>query len=130
MSMMIIAIGAWVGGWNTKYDSGLTYDLGQYNKLDDLSDFAQTSQNEIAVRGNVDTGSGDFEGTSLRGVFAVMNNIFSPFTVVLGKGGLLSSIQDRWGIPNYIIIGLATMIVLAIIMAIAALFFRRPTTTT
>jgi len=130
MSMMIFAIGYWVDDWNTKYDSGLTYDLGQYEKLDEVSGFAQTSKEEISVRGNVDTGSGDFEGTSLRGVFAVMNNIFTPFTVVLGEGGLLSSIQNRWGIPNYIVIGLATLMVIAIIMTIAALFFRRVEDTT
>jgi len=125
MSMMIIAVGVWVNDWNTKYDSGLTYDLGDYERLDEMSSYASGTKEDVSVKGTVDTASGDFEGTSLRGAFSIINNIFTPFTVVFGEGGLLSQIQERWGIPNYIIIGVTSMMVLAIIFAIIALFFRR-----
>ena len=128
-SMMIIAIGVWVNDWNTKYDSGLTYDLGEYERLDEMSTYASGAKADISVKGTVDTASGDFEGTSLRGAFAIINNIFVPFRVVFGEGGLLSQIEERWGIPNYIMRGITSMMVLTIIFAIIALFFRRVQTT-
>ena len=128
MSMMIIGIGVWIGDWNEKYDSGLTYDLGEYERLDELSSYASGTKEDISVRGTVDTASGDFEGTSLRGAFAIINNIFQPFRVVFGQGGLIDSIEDRWGIPNYITMGFVSIAVLGIIFSIIALFFRRPTT--
>lgn len=128
VSMAIYAVGVWIGDWNTQYDSGLTYDLGEYQKLDELSSYASSSKGNISVRSSFDTtGSGDFEGTSLRGAFGIINNIFTPFNIVLGSGGLIDSIEDRFGIPNYITIGIVTLMVLSIIFALVALFFRKPT---
>ncbi len=129
MGMVIASVGVWVGDWNDKYDSGLAYDLDEYNKLDEMSSYALASEGSIAPKGSVDTGSGDFEGVSLRGAFAIINNIFAPFSVVFGEGGLLDSISDRWGIPSYIMTGFISMMMLTIIFSIIALFFRRPTTT-
>ena len=131
MSMLILAAGYWIDDWNSKYNSGLTYDLGEYNKLDTLSDYASSSQGNISVKSSFDTtGSGDFEGTSLRGAFGIINRIFLPFNVVFGDGGLIDSIEDRFGIPDYITIGIASMMIMAIVFAIIALFFRKPEGTT
>jgi len=128
VSLAIIAIGVWVNQWNQDYDAGLTYDLGEYSSLDEMSAYASSSKGTVAVRSSFDTtGGGDFEGTSLRGAFAIINNIFIPFNVVFGSGGLIDSIEDRWGIPNYITIGLVTFMIIAIIFSIIALFFRKPT---
>lgn len=129
MSMMIVGIGVWINDWNTQYDSGLTYDLGNYDKSSDLSNYATNSKTNISVRGSVDTSSGDFEGVSLRGAFSIINNIFVPFNVVLGDGGLLDSIKERWGIPNYIMVGLITILILAMVFSIIGIFFRRPRST-
>jgi len=127
MSVVIIAVGNWVGSWNTTYDSGLEYDLQGFNKLDELSDYASSSQGNVSVKSSFDTNAqiGDFEGTSLRGAFGIINNIFTPFTVVFGNGGLLDSISDRWGIPNYITIGLMTAMILSLLFALIALLFRK-----
>jgi hypothetical protein len=128
VSIAIIAVGFWIDDWNVKYDSGLTYDLGGYNKLDTMSDYASSSKGSLAVKSSSDTtGSGDFEGTSIRGAFSIINNLFTPFNVVFGAGGLIDSIQERWGIPNYIIIGLITLMIIAIIYSIIALFFKKST---
>ena len=127
MSMVIYGIGIWVNDWNTQYDSGLTYDLGEYSKLDELSSYSSASRGNISVRSSFDTtAGGDFEGTSLRGAFGVVNNIFAPFRIVFGEGGLIDSIEDRWGVPNYITIGLLSFFTIAIIFALIALFFRKP----
>ena len=132
MSMSIIAIGIWVNDWNTAYDSGLTYDLGDYNRLDDISQYASSSKGNLSAKSSFDTTAniGDFEGTSLRGAFGIINNIFSAFNVVLGEGGMIDSIEERWGIPNYITLAIVTLLVFEILFSIIALFFRRPTTTT
>jgi hypothetical protein len=128
VSMVLYGIGVWVGSWNTQYNSGLTYDLGDYEKLDELSSYASSSKGNVSVRSSFDTtGSGDFEGTSLRGAFGVINNIFTPFNVLLGEGGLIDSIEDRFGIPNYITIGFISLMTIAIIFSLIALFFRKPT---
>ncbi len=126
ISMVIYGIGIWVGEWNTKYDSGLTYDLYDYDKLDTLSEYATSTQGDLAAKSSFDTTSGgDFEGTSLRGAFSVVNNIFTPFNVIFGEGGMIDSIEDRWNIPRYILVGFISMMILSIIFAIIALFFRK-----
>ena len=131
ISMVIYGIGIWVGDWSEKYDSGITYDLGNYNQLDTLSSYATSTQSELATKSSFDTTSaGDFEGTSIRGAFSVVNNIFTPFNVLFGEGGMISSIQDRWNLPNYIVIGIISMMILAIVFALIALFFRRADSTT
>lgn len=127
ISIIVYGIGIWVGQWNTDYNSGLTYDLNNYSKLDTLSTYASGSQGDIAVKSSSDPSGLDFEGTSLRGAFKIINNIFAPFNVVFGRGGLINSIQDRWGIPDYIVIGFVTMFIIAIIFTIIALFFKKPT---
>jgi hypothetical protein len=128
ISMVVYAIGIWINDWNSQYNSGLNYDLGGYNKLDELSTYASSSKGNLSTKTSLDTG--DFEGTSLKGAFSIINNFFTPFNVVLGKGGLLNSIQDRWSIPSYIILTFMTLFTIAIIMAIIAILTKRVQTTT
>jgi len=123
-SMLIIAIGVWVGDWNETYGSGLTYDLGDYNKLTDASDEAGSQQGDISVKSS--TAGEDFEGTSIRGVFGLLNNIYSPFRVVFGEGGMIDSVTDRFGVPNYVRQGLITIMIFAITFALVKIFFRVP----
>ena len=131
ISMVIVGIGIWVNEWSDKYDSGIDYDLGNYNQLDTLSSYATSTQGNLSTKSSFDTTSaGDFEGTSIRGAFSVINDIFTPFNVLFGEGGMISSIQDRWNLPNYIVIGIISMMILAIVFALIALFFRKADSTT
>lgn len=123
-SVAIIAIGIWVNDWNIQYGSGLTYDLGDYDELDSMSGEAQSQKGNVSVKTSFDTG--DFEGTSLRGVFGVLNNIYTPFRVVFGEGGMIDSVTERWGLPNYIRQMLVTLIIISITFALVAIFFRKP----
>jgi len=125
-SMAIIAAGVWIGEWNTTYNSGLTYDLNAYNKLNDISNDASSQQGNISVKSSFASTDTNFEGTSLRGVFGVLNNIFTPFRVVFGDGGLIDSVTERWGLPDYVRQGFVTMIIIAITFALVAIFFRIP----
>jgi len=122
-SMAFIAIGVWIEDWDEKYDSGLTYDLDEYNKLDDMSGTAKGQQGNISVEGSFDVA--DFEGTSIKGVFRILNNIYKPFRIVFGDNGMIDSITERWGLPDYIRQGLVTIMILAITFALIAILFRK-----
>ena len=122
-SMAFIAIGVWIEDWDEKYDSGLTYDLDEYNKLDDMSGTAEGQQGNISVEGSFDVA--DFEGTSIKGVFRILNNIYKPFRIVFGDNGMIDSITERWGLPDYIRQGLVTIMILAITFALIAILFRK-----
>ena len=122
VSLIITAVGVIINSWNTTYDSGLLYDLDEYDKLDDLSAEAGQQQSDINVK-STNTGE-DFEGTSIRGVFGILNNIYRPFRIVFGDQGMLDSITERFGIPNYIRIALVTFMVMGITFALVAVLFR------
>ena len=122
IGLVIIATGVIVNDWNTTYNSGLTYDLGDYNKLDDMSTESQSQKEGVTVKSS-NTGE-QFEDTSIRGVFGILNNIYQPFRVVFGDGGMLDSVTERLGLPNYIRQGLVTMMIMAITFALVMIFFR------
>jgi hypothetical protein len=123
-SLMIIAIGAWINDWNDIYDSGIAYDLDEYDESDTLSGQAQTQRDRIFVK-STNTGE-EFEGTSLRGVFGVLNSIYSSFAIVFGDNGMLDSLQNRFGIPDYPMQSLVNFMTIAIIFALIAVFFKLP----
>jgi len=122
LSMAIIAVGIIVDDWNTTYDAGLTPDLDDYDKLDEVSGTAKSQKEGITVKSS-NTGE-QFEDTSIRGVFGILNNIYAPFRVVFGDGGMIDSVTERFGLPDYIRQGIVTMIIMAITFALVAIFFR------
>ena len=121
-SMAVIAIGIFISDWNTTYNSGLNPDLSEYNKLNSLSSTAQSQKEGVTVKSS-NTGE-QFEDTSIRGVFGILNNIYAPFRIVFGDGGMLDSVTERFGMPDYIRQGIVTMIIIAITFALVAIFFR------
>ncbi len=128
ISLSVIAIGVWIGDWNDNYSSGLTYDLADFDELDSMSGQAQAQKGNISVKSSFDAGQGatNFEGTSLRGVFGILNNLYAPFRVIFGDGGMIDSVTERWGLPDYIRQGVITMMLMAITFALVAIFFRKP----
>lgn len=123
-SMLFIAIGTWINDWNEDYGTNLLNDLDEYNKLSDVSGEVEGQQDKIVVKSvGEDT---DFESTSIRGVFGVLNNIYAPFRVLFGDNGMLDSITERIGLPDYVRQGLVLMMIVAITFALVAIFFRLP----
>lgn len=122
-SIAIIASGVWVDSWATSYDSDLTSDFDDYNKLDDLSGDAEKYRGNLSVSSSSE--GQDFEGTTIRAAFGILNTIFRPFQTVFGNGGMLDSLTERFGIPDYIRQGAVTLMVLAIVFALIAIFFGR-----
>ena len=83
MSMVIIAIGIIISDWNVEYGSGLTYDLEEdFNRLDSISGEAESQRGNISVSSSASTEGIDFEGTSIRATFGILNTIYTPFQVV------------------------------------------------
>lgn len=124
ISAIVIALGVWVGEWSPDYGAGLNYDLSEYNALDNLSTEASSQQSGITIKSSAQDDS--FEGTSIRGVFGILNNIYEPFRVLFGEGGMLDSLTDRFGVPNYIRQTFVTVIVMAITFSLVIIFFRLP----
>jgi len=123
VSMIVVALGVWTNEWNTDYSSGLVYDLeGDFDKSSRLSGEAGGQKGNLTVRSS--TQGTDFEGTSIKGIFGVLNNIYSPFRIVFGDNGMLDSLTDRFGIPNYIRQGFVTIMIMAITYTLIMLLFR------
>ena len=126
MSMIVIALGIWIAEWNDDYGAGLDNDLGEFNKLSSLSSEAQSQREAIGVKSARSDSSINFEGTAIRGVFGMLNNIYQSFRLVFGEGGMIDSVTDRFGVPDFIRQGVVTMMIMAITFALAAIFFRLP----
>lgn len=122
LSVIIIAVGVWVNDWNTTYDSGLTNDLGEYDFLDEISAEASRQQGNISVTSS--TQGEEFEGTTIRAVYGVLNNIFQPFRIIFGNDGMIDSVTDRFGIPDYIRQAIVTFMIFAIFFSLVAILFR------
>ena len=120
MSMIIIAVGVIVGEWGTNYNSGITYDLQEYDALDEISNEAQTQKDQITPQ-DAETGSGDFEGRMFRGGYGIIGRIFLPFKAIFN---MLESIETRFGLPSYLTEALLTLIVFSLITGVIAVIFR------
>jgi len=120
VSLSIITIGVVGQGWSNNYGSGLTYDLQEYENLDSLSSEVTTQKGKITPT-DPDPSSGDFEGKIFRGGYGILGSIFSPFFAFFN---MLESIEDRFGLPSYITIGILTLMFISIIFAIIAVIFR------
>ena len=122
LGLVITAVGVIVSGWNNTYNAGLLYDLNEFNELDSMTSESQSQQTGVNIK-SANSGI-DFEGTSIRGVFGILNNIYAPFRVVFGDNGMLDSITERFGMPDYIRQSIVTMMIIAITFALVAIFFR------
>lgn len=120
VSMVILAVGVMVGGWADKYNSGLSYDLSEYQALDDFSDTV-VSQKESITPSDDSPGTGDFEGKILSGGYGILGSIFSPFNAVWN---MLESVETRFGLPSYAAEGFLAIAFSAFIFAIIGVLFR------
>lgn len=120
VSMIIIAAGVIIGEWDTQYNSGLNYDLSEYDELDSFSQEAETQKGQITPQ-DADPGSGDFEGRIFRGGYGILGRIFLPFQSVFN---MLESVEERFGMPNYVMEGVLTLVFFSLIFSLVAIIFR------
>lgn len=120
ISVAIIAIGVVVGEYSDKYNSGITYDLSEYEDLDGISGESQSQRGKVTPS-DPDPGTSDFEGKIFRGGYGILGSIFSPFTSIFN---MLESLESRFGLPSYVVEGLLTLMFFALIGAIITVIFR------
>jgi hypothetical protein len=122
VGMCVVAIGDWIIKWEQDYDSDITYDLDSFNKIDAVSGDTRSMEEKIAIK-TADT-STDFEGTSIRGVWGILNNIKNSFRMVFGENGMIDAISERFSVPAYIGYGLVAAMSIVIVFTLVAIFFR------
>lgn len=122
VGMVILAAGAIIVEWGDDYGSGITYDLYDYDATTNVSDSAGVQQGSINPQSG--EASSDFETETFRGGYGILTNIYGSFRIVFGEGGMVDSITDRFGIPDYFRQGLVTMMIIAITFSIIAVVFR------
>lgn len=122
VGIFAVAMGVHLSAWNVQYNSGLDPDLEDFNQIEVISEQTQIQQDKLSTN-DPDPGQ-DAEANTFRGVYGVLANIFEPFRVVFGEGGMLDSITDRFGIPDYVRQGIVIMMIAAITFALAAIIFR------
>ena len=122
VSMVIVATGIIVGGWSDFYGSGVDYDLGEFDRTEDVYGNATDQQTKLSPtsRNLID----NFEASTFRGVFGIITTIYTPFKIVFADGGMIDSVTERFGIPNYVRQGLVTFIIVAFTFALVAVIFR------
>lgn len=128
IGMVVTAFGVIISEWNTKYEAGLTYNLGNFDQSSQISSTVEGYEGTIAPK-TPDVGN-DFQSNTLQAGYGIITNLLSPFRVVFGQNGMLDAIAQLAGIPDYVIRPIVTMMILAIIFAIVAIIFRQFRTTT
>jgi len=121
-SLFITAAGIMVTEMGTQYNPEATFNLDQYNKLDEISEVGEDQQSRLSPD-NANPGT-DFEASTFTGAFGVIKTLFQSFNLVFGANGLLEAAASQFFIPSYIIQGIVTMMVIAIAMGIVAVVFR------
>ena len=121
-SLAILAASVVITEWNSQYSSGITNDLGDFEKLNNISQKIQQQKEGTAAKSS-ESGD-DFQATSIKGSFGVINGIFTSFELVLGKGGMLDSARIRFGIPDYVMQALYAFMIIAIVIAIITVVLR------
>lgn len=121
-SIFIVAIGSILTSWNETYDSNIVSNLGEYSTLDDTTTTAQQQQEKIVVKDP--SSDQNFEDTTYRGMFGILSSIYAPFAIVFGDGGMIDSVTERFGMPDYLRQGIVIMMGFAITWALIAIVFR------
>jgi len=122
VGIVVTAVGVIINGWNETYNSGLVSDLGDYDQMSSVSAEAGTQQGKLSPN-DPDPGT-DAESSTFRGVYGVISNIYAPFRVVFGNNGMIDSVTERFGLPDYLRQGIVTMIVIAFTFTLVAIIFR------
>ena len=124
VGILITAVGIIINGWAVEYNSGQISDLDVLNKNPEI----QT--NVEGMKGVINPQSGeassDFETTTFRGVYAIVTGkyIWDSFRLIFGDNGMLEIIAERFGLPNYVVAGIISLLIISIIFSLVAIIFR------
>ena len=122
VGVVIVAVGSLINGWNTAYSSGMVYKLDEFNQISAMSAEANSSSNKITLN-DPDPGT-DAESSTYRGVYGIISNIYAPFRVVFGDNGMIDSVTEKFGFPDYMRQAVVAMMIIAFTFALVAIIFR------
>lgn len=108
------------------YESGIStqaqQDLQPFDSSDEISTQIEADRQSISQSSGAE---GDAEGNIFQAVFGIVVIIPKTLNLVFGSNGMLDALATRFGIENYVIVGVATLMSIALIWAIIAIVFRR-----
>lgn len=128
VGMVVTAFGIIISEWNTHYNSGLAYDLGQFDGSSGITRTVDGYEAKLTPT-SPDQGN-DYQSNTLQAAYGIITNIIAPFKPVFGQNGMLDAVTDMFGLPDFVRITIVTLMILAIIFALLALIFRANRTTT
>ena len=121
-SMFIVAIGIIISEYEDQYNTGITNDLGEYNKLDELSSLAENQRNSISP--NTPDPSENAEANTFRGGYGIITGTLSSLNLIFGSTGMVQSITTRFGIPAYVTQGFIIFMIIGLVFSVIAIVFR------
>jgi len=120
--MIVIGMGVFISDWNRYYNSGVTSDLDEFSRSDEIASTAGVYVEKTTIG---DAGSGqDAEVSTFRGAYGILGTLNRAFGVVTDSDGLVSMATDRFGIPSYISYAVVTLMIFAVIFGVIAVVFR------
>ncbi len=122
VSLFVIAFGVIISEQATVYGSDAVSEIDVYNRLDNVSSIANSGRSSISPN-DPDPGN-DPEASTFRGVYGILTNIFTSFDIVLGQDGMIKTVTEQFGIPDYVTQGILTIILIGITFSLIAVIFR------
>jgi len=122
VSLLVVAYGIIIINQSNAYNTGITSEIDQYDKLDEISSTTGGFKENI---GASDPNPGqDAEANTFRSVYGLLTNIFSSFDLIIGQGGMIDRLTDQLGIPSYVRQGFIALFVIAVVFTLIGIIFR------
>jgi len=128
VGLIITASGIILTSWAVEYESGIESDLQDLVRTSEVSGEAESQKGRINPQSG--EASSDFETETFRGGYGILTNIYASLRLVYGEDGMIDSVVERFGLPNYIRQTIIIMILTAITFTLIAIIFRRARSTT
>lgn len=123
LGVIVVSVGIIIGDWSTYYDSGINYNLGGFDQSSSVYDTTGIYVNSTNPN-SPDIGT-DYQSNIYQSAYGIVTNLISPFAMVFGENGMLYSIATLFNIPNYIIIAIVTMMMIALVFAFISIIFKQ-----
>ncbi len=128
VSMIMVSAGVILSEWATEYGSGITPNLGEYVRIEGMTDTAESIEGSISPQSG--EASVDYESRTYKSGYGIILGMYDNLRLVFGEDGMIDSVMKNFGIPIYVWQGISIMISLAIGLTLAAIIFRRAKSTT
>lgn len=122
LGVIVVAMGNIIAEWSYFYDSGITWNLGGFDQSSGVYDTVGIYLNSTNPD-SPEIGS-DYQSNIYQAAYGIITNLISPFAMVFGENGMLYSIATLFHIPNYIIIAIVSMMLIALIFAFISIIFK------